>query len=64
MLKIYADDLAAVIPGIYLGTVADLMQGSLRAVNCWCKTKGLPIKAQSLGQATSMGRVGDYICAG
>ncbi len=37
----YADDLAIVIQGKHLNTVADLMQGSLRVVDSWCKTKVL-----------------------
>ncbi len=33
----HADDLAIVIRGEYLGTVTDMMQGSLRVVDGWCK---------------------------
>ncbi len=37
----YADDLAIVIQGKHLNTVADIMQGSVRLMDSWCKTKGL-----------------------
>ncbi len=37
----YADDMAIVMQGKYLNSIADLMRGSLRVVDTWCKTKGL-----------------------
>ncbi len=42
----YADDLAIVIQGKHLNTVADLMQGSPRVVDSWCKTKGLSVNPE------------------
>ncbi len=44
--QVYADNLAIVIQGKYQSKVADLMQGSLRAVDSWCKTKGLSINPE------------------
>ncbi len=47
----YADDLAIVIQDKHLNTVTDLMQGSLKVVDSWRKTKGLsvnPEKTESL----------------
>ncbi len=42
----YADDLTIVIQGKYFSTVVDLMQGSFRVVDNWCKTKGLSINPE------------------
>ncbi len=42
----YADDLAIVILGKHLNTITDLMQGSLRVVDSWCKTKCLSVNAE------------------
>ncbi len=39
----YAGDLVIVIRGKYLSTFLDLMQGSLRVVDDWCKIEGLSI---------------------
>ncbi len=44
----YADDLMIVIQGKHLNTVADLMQGNLRVVDSWCKTKGLSINPEKI----------------
>ncbi len=44
----YADDLAIVIQGKHLNTVADLMQGSLWVVDSWCKTKGLSVNPEKI----------------
>ncbi len=42
----YADDLTIVIQGKHLYTVTDLMQGSLRVMGSWCKTKGLSVNPE------------------
>ncbi len=42
----YADNLAIVIQGKHLNTVTDLMQGSLRIVDSWYKTKGLSVNPE------------------
>ncbi len=44
--KAYADDLAIVIRGKHLNTVAYLMQKSLKVVDSWCKTKGLSVNSE------------------
>ncbi len=46
LTKGYEDDLAMVIQGKHLNTVADLMQRSLRVVDSWCKTKGLSVNPE------------------
>ncbi len=45
-VQAYADDLAIVIQSKYLGTGANLMQGSLRVVDDWCMTKRLSINPE------------------
>ncbi len=45
-VQAYADDLATVIQGKHLNTVAKVMQGSLRVVDSRCKTKGLSINPE------------------
>ncbi len=42
----YAENLAIVIHGKHLNTGADLMQGSLRVLDSWCKTKGLSVNPE------------------
>ncbi len=49
----YADNLAIMIQGKHLSTVADPMQGSFRVVDGWCKTKGLSINPEKTEELLS-----------